>query len=127
MHNGLVVVSYSLTDIEPGAGGFCCIPGSHKAQYSMPEKWYQLDDNPLVQQIPQRAGDAVIFTESLTHGTWPWSDPNAQRRSVLMKYTPHYMQWANNPMNADIEGLTERQKFILQGPYVNQRQTVAAV
>lgn len=126
MHNGLVVVSYSLTDIAPGAGGFCCIPGSHKSTYRMPEQWYQLENNPLVQQIPQRAGDALIFTESLTHGTWAWSDPIAQRRSVLMKYTPHYMQWAAGTMNANIEGLTERQKLILQGPYVHQRATVAS-
>jgi len=126
MHNGLIVVSYSLTDIGPGAGGFCCIPGSHKALYEMPDRWYQLQDNPLVQQIPQRAGDALIFTESLTHGTWPWSDPNAQRRSVLMKYTPHYMQWAAGVMNSEIEGLTERQKLILQGPYVHSRATVSS-
>jgi len=126
MHNGLVVVSYSLTDIEAGAGGFCCIPGSHKATFQMPGKWYNLEDNPLVQQIPQRAGDAVIFTESLTHGTWPWSDPNAQRRSVLMKYCPHYMQWADGVMSSEIDGLTERQRVIMQGPYVHQRQLVSA-
>ena len=126
MHNGLVVVSYSLTDIAPGAGGFCCIPGSHKSTYTMPEKWYQLEDNPLVQQIPQRAGDVLIFTESLTHGTWPWSDPDAQRRSILMKYTPHYMQWSQSVINYPIDGLTERQKLILQGPYVHQRETVTS-
>ena len=124
MHNGLIVVSYSLTDIGPGAGGFCCIPGSHKSNVRMPEHFYRIADNPLVRQVPQRAGDAVIFTESLTHGTWPWTDPTAQRRSVLMKYCPGYMQWLNGAMDSNIEELTERQRLILQGASVNQRPAV---
>lgn len=122
MHNGLVVVSYALTDIAEDAGGFCCIPGSHKAKYPMPQKWYRLEDNPLVKQIPQKAGDALIFTESLTHGTWPWRDPKGQRRSVLMKYCPAYMQWAQQPMDGNVEGLSERQKMMLRGAWVWQRK-----
>lgn len=124
MHNGLVTVSYALTDIAPGAGGFCCIPGSHKVIYPMPPELFKIGGNPLVQQVPQKAGDALIFTEALTHGTWPWTDPNGQRRSVLMKFAPHYYQWGGRPMDAEIEGLTERQKLILQGPYVSQRPIV---
>jgi ectoine hydroxylase-related dioxygenase (phytanoyl-CoA dioxygenase family) len=121
MHNGLIVVSYALTDIAEGAGGFCCMPGSHKANFPMPQQWYGLEGNPLVKQIPQKAGDALIFTESLTHGTWPWRDKAGQRRSVLMKYCPGYMQWAQGPMDSNIDGLTDRQKAILRGAYVWQR------
>lgn len=124
MHNGLVVVSYALTDIEPNMGGFICIPGSHKALYPVPENWYQLDDNPMVRQIPQKAGDVLIFTESLTHGTAPWRNTNNERRSVLMKFCPHYMQWTTTVMSPEIEGLTKRQKLILQGPYVWPRSAV---
>jgi hypothetical protein len=43
-----------------------------------------------------------------------------------MKYTPHYMQWAGGVMSSNIEGLTERQKLILLGPYVHMRETVAS-
>lgn len=125
MHNGLLVVSYSLTDIAPGAGGFCCIPGSHNANVTMPEKLYLINDNALVQQVPQQAGDMLIFTESLTHGTWPWTDPQAERRSVLMKYCPGYMQWSEGVMDSNFEGLTERQKLILEGPRVASRPAVA--
>ena len=124
MHNGLVVVSYALTDIEPGMGGFACIPGSHKANYPVPEKWYSVYDNPMVRQVPQKAGDDLIFTESLTHGTMPWRDPDKERRSVLLKYTPHYMNWSQHSVTADIEGLTERQKLMLEPPYVWQRPIV---
>jgi ectoine hydroxylase-related dioxygenase (phytanoyl-CoA dioxygenase family) len=127
MHNGLIVVSWALTDIGENAGGFCCIPGSHKAVFPMPGRLFHIDGNPLVRQIPQKAGDVVIFTEALTHGTWPWTDPNGERRSVLMKYSPHYMQWGQKPMDAHgIGGLTERQRLLLEGAYVWQRPFFAA-
>lgn len=78
----------------------------------------------MVQQIPQKAGDVLIFTESLTHGTMPWRDKHHDRRSVLMKFCPHYMQWSKWKMPTEIEGLTERQKLILQEPYVADREKV---
>jgi hypothetical protein len=125
MHNGLIVVSYALTDIIPNGGGFVCIPGSHKATFTMPKQWYGLDANPLVKQVAQKAGDVVIFTEALTHGTAPWTNPTNERRSVLLKYCPHYMQWSNGgPMKSDFEGLTDRQKLILQGASVWERPKV---
>jgi ectoine hydroxylase-related dioxygenase (phytanoyl-CoA dioxygenase family) len=124
IHNGLIVVSVALTDIAPGSGGFCCIPGSHKAIFLMPRHLFQIEENPLVRQVPQKAGDALIFTEALTHGTWPWADPRGGRRSVLLKYAPHYMQWAGKPMDATIDGLTERQRLILAGAYVWQRPSI---
>jgi len=124
MHNGLVVVSWALNDIPEGGGGFCCIPGSHKAQYDMPGKYYSVEDNPIARQVPQKAGDVVVFTEALTHGTMPWTTGANERRSVLLKYCPHYMQWGQRPMSPDVEGLTERQARILQGAYVWQREPV---
>lgn len=127
MHNGLVVVSFALTDIEPGMGGFACIPGSHKALYPVPKQWYGLADNPMVRQVPQKAGDVLIFTEALTHGTMPWRNPNTERRSALLKYCPHYMQWSSQVMPDDIEGLTPKQKLILQGPSVMSRPKVEEV
>lgn len=36
MYNGLTVVSWALTDMLPGQGGFCCIPGSHKSNFACP-------------------------------------------------------------------------------------------
>ena len=120
--NGLMVVSWALTDAPLGSGGFCCIPGSHKALYPVPKNWYDVHDNPMVKQIPMRAGDVVIFTESLTHGTMAWTDETHERRSVLLKYCPGYMQWGQKPMDASkIEGLTKRQKKIMEGAYVWER------
>jgi len=124
MHNGLVVVSYALSDTPPGGGGFCCIPGSHKGLYQTPQKYYRAEDNPLVKQVPVKAGDVIVFTEALTHGTMRWTTEGHERRAVLLKYCPHYMQWAGQPMDSDIDGLTDRQKLILQGPYISQREVV---
>lgn len=125
IHNGLIVVSFALTDIVPGGGGFCCIPGSHKALFKMPDKYYRIENNFLVRQVAQKAGDALLFTEALTHGTMPWANRDHERRSVLLKYCPHFMQWGQYPMSADIPGLTDRQRQILQGAYVWQRPAVS--
>ncbi|MCE9588912.1 MAG: phytanoyl-CoA dioxygenase family protein [Planctomycetes bacterium] len=126
MHNGLIVVSWALTDAIPGHGGFICIPGSHKGQFPVPPEWYGLKNNPMVRQVPMKAGDVLIFTEALTHGTQAWTNTKNERRSVLLKYCPLYMQWAKGVMNSDIEGLTPRQKLILEGAYVWERAAVKA-
>jgi hypothetical protein len=36
MYNGLVGVQWALVDHPPGEGGFCCIPGSHRANFALP-------------------------------------------------------------------------------------------
>lgn len=91
MHNGLVVAAWALSDSEPGDGGFCCVPGSHKAHYR-----YAFDpsryDDPVV-QVPVKAGSAVVFTEALTHGTMPWNAPQ-ERRTLFYKYCPAAGSWA---------------------------------
>ena len=121
MHNGLIVVSYALVDMDESTGGFCCIPGSHKATYPTPEQYTRIQDNPLLASPPLKAGDALIFCEALTHGTRAWIDREHERRTVLIKYCPGYMQWAKKPMSAEVDGLTDRQRQILSGPSVARR------
>ena len=73
---GFVVVTFNLTDAGPEHGGFCCIPGSHKSHFRLPER---IADSPedcpfvVVPEVP--AGSAVLFTEALTHGTAAWHGP----------------------------------------------------
>ncbi len=43
MHNGLVVVSFALTDVLPGSGGLCCIPGTNKSIFPVPHHLYGVD------------------------------------------------------------------------------------
>ncbi len=128
MHNGLVVVSYALCDVPAGAGGFCCVPGTHKTLYPLPPQWYGVLDNPLLEHVPMRAGDVVVFTEALSHGTMPWTCATHERRAALLKFAPAYMQWGSSPrVVGDGADLTPRQRAIASGPGVWDRPEVRSV
>ncbi|HZP81290.1 MAG TPA: hypothetical protein VFB21_06615 [Chthonomonadaceae bacterium] len=43
MRNGLTVVAYNLKDVNPGDGGFGCVPGSHKSNLPFPSEWRELE------------------------------------------------------------------------------------
>src|SRR5947208_12755955 len=91
---GLTVVSWALTDANEGDGGFACIPGSHKANFPMPREVARLEtDVRVARQVVHRAGSAVIFTETLAHGTLPWRAPY-ERRSILYKYSPGALSYS---------------------------------
>ena len=117
MYNGLTVVAYNLKDVNPGDGGFACVPGSHKSNYPFPSEWSELDEpHPCVQRVTGPAGTAIIFTEALTHGTLPWHGKD-ERRTVFLKYSPHPLSWSARYYNADdFEGLSDRQRAILEPP-----------
>ena len=126
MYNGLTVVSWALADVGPGDGGFCCIPGSHKSNYPLPGDVRGFEGHrDWVRQVPHKAGDVVIFTEALTHGTLPWQGSH-HRRSLLLKYAPSHLAWGK--MHAPPEALepllTDRQRRLLEPPYIYQREPV---
>ena len=88
--NGLVAVVFELYDTYVNDGDFCCIPETHKDNLPLPEKWRDLSTSipPSVKWVPARPGDAIIFTEALTHGTLPWT-ANAMRKTLFYKFSPH--------------------------------------
>ena len=119
IHTGLIVVSFALVDVPSGAGGFCCIPGSHKANFPVPEDV----DRSMVQQVPHGPGGVVIFTEALAHGTLPWT-ADYQRRHLLFKYSPGNSAWQKDEgQYAGLE-LTDRQRRLVEPPYVGHRKPV---
>jgi hypothetical protein len=89
-YNGLVAVSWALTDSLLGQGGFAAIPGSHKANLPCPQRYIDFEDTDAIVHVPTRAGSVIIFTEALTHGTWPWKLDN-ERRGLLYKYAPGHI------------------------------------
>ncbi len=114
---GLTVASFSLCDIPPGSGGFCCIPGSHKANLPLPRQFRDLvEPAECVVQIPLRKGDAVLFSENLTHGTLQWRE-SYERRAVLFNYCPGHIQYAKDPpiRSSDYEW-EDHQKALLRPP-----------
>ena len=90
MWNGLIVVMYALEDINPGDGGLICVPGSHKANIN---SYKPPVDSHLVVNPAFKAGDMLIFTEALVHGTITWTGAD-RRRALLYKYSPGYSTWS---------------------------------
>ena len=113
---GLMVVAYNLKDVNPGDGGFGCVPGSHKSNFSFPGEWRDLETlRPFMRAVTGKAGSAILFTEALTHGTLPWHGD--ERRTVFYKYSPNSISWYAQYYDADkYEGLTDRQRQILEPP-----------
>lgn len=130
MRNGLCVVSYMLADAAEGEGGFACIPGSHKSNFTAAipadvrnyERWPHYVVQPAVE-----AGDALFFTEALVHGTIPWSAAH-QRRSLLFKYSPGHSAWNSDyPKAEDYGEISERQRRMLLPPSIGRRPRVDEV
>ena len=120
MHNGLTVAAWQFTDVNSDDGGLCLIPGSHKANFSCPteiKNWHSRQE--IVRPITCRAGDVVIFTEAVTHGTLPWR-ADSERRSLLYRYSPANLAYATgyNPWpETMLQDMTSEQRAILEPPY----------
>jgi ectoine hydroxylase-related dioxygenase (phytanoyl-CoA dioxygenase family) len=118
---GLTVVTFFLTAARPGDGGFALIPGSHRDNYlaDLPAEARALRAPPesLIQPAFE-AGDAVIFTEALIHGTMDWRSERS-RRVLLYKYCAGHLAWLGDYYDADtFEGVTPLQRRIMRPPYV---------
>jgi Phytanoyl-CoA dioxygenase (PhyH) len=118
-YHGLVAVMWALVD-HPEGSGLCCVPGSHKASFPLPR-----DTADLVRGVPLQAGDMMVFTEALTHGTLPWSAGH-DRLALLYKYAPGHLCWsAYHGWGPDvIERCSPRQQLMLQPPSVGGHQPV---
>jgi len=117
IYEGFVVVAWALSDSGPEHGGFCCIPGSHKSNFKLPQQISDEHDASPAVVIPEMpAGSVILFTESLTHGTATWHADHV-RRSILYKYCVSHLAWTSKRVEAppNIE-LTRRQKILLREP-----------
>ncbi|MBK5305472.1 MAG: phytanoyl-CoA dioxygenase family protein [Frankiaceae bacterium] len=128
IRTGLTVVSWALSDTPAAGGGFACVPGSHKANFSLPEfadaffagEIVALPEAPdLVREVPVKAGDVLVFTEALAHAATTWQGEDA-RWALLFKYCPGWASWARHrpPSSATLTELTERQRLLFEAPYV---------
>ena len=127
MRNGLTVLTFFLADAAEGDGGFACIPGSHKSNFlSCIPKDVRIFERAAhyVRQPAVEAGDALIFTEALVHGTMPWRAKH-ERRALLYKYSPGHSAWSGAFYDLSKFGeLTEQQKRILSPPSIGRRPQV---
>ena len=129
MRNGLTVVTFFLSPAKQGDGGFACIPGTHKSNFiqNIPREVLRFERVPdYVVQPPVEAGDALIFTEALIHGTMLWRAKH-ERRALLYKFSPGHSAWSQKyPDPDEYENLTEQQRRILSPPSVGSRPNVIA-
>ena len=119
-----LTVAFQLRDVEPGMGGFACVPGTHKALYPMPEGVRSCDDDMgLVVQPSMKAGDVLFFGDGATaHGATAWKN-SIPRRSILIKYTSRHFHRDGGEMVEPedrwgrlVEGMTEAQISVMRGP-----------
>ena len=99
----LFVVFWYFTDVYPGDGGLLVVPGSHKSEFKRPggafydEEWdkdaYRPEGEmpPGLLNITPQAGDVVIITELLTHGSMYWKPEERDRRFLVLRYMPQYL------------------------------------
>jgi len=123
---GLLVFAYFLEPVRKGDGGLVLVPGSHKQNFPLTgadvfhkllnqrqDAWWI--DNPEVS-----AGDLLIFTEAVVHGTARWKCKEHRRRNIHYSYSPGYQA------NRDYEQIrkylplarNDTEKDLLRPPYV---------
>lgn len=124
MRNGLTVFTYCLSPAQAGDGGFACIPGSHKSNFvvNIPAEVRSMERPAhYVRQPAAEAGDLIIFTEALVHGTMAWTAAH-ERRALLYKYSPGHSSWADTYYDLDdYPDLTEQQRRIMAPPSIGRR------
>jgi len=114
-----LAVALQLSDTHAGDGGFCILPGSHKAAFPCPEPVlaYEEAQEAVVQPVLHK-GDVVLFTEAATHGTLPWAS-DVERRTVIYRFSPAGSAYGRSYLEglAELDGLTEAEAAVLQPPF----------
>lgn len=86
----LTKVVFPIADHTVADGCFAIVPGSHKSEFERPFP----DDNPLdhpaLMPVPVAPGDAIIFTEAATHGSYPNTSGRC-RQTLYYCYSVGYM------------------------------------
>ncbi len=123
-----MVFSYILEPQRPGDGGLALIPGSHKSNAALAGRDVQhgfLDGGMSADWIVQpelNAGDLLILTEAVIHGTQKWQPPDRRRRNLYYKYSLGCMSYypAEDAETVKLRELArnETQRNLLRESYV---------
>lgn len=118
---GLTTIEYLLADEGPGDGGFAIVAGSHKANLPSPRSlkgWESYQEH--VSEVNGKAGDAIIFSETCTHGALPWTAEH-DRRAILYKFSPAYLAFANGHHRTTppdyAADMSEEERAVLEPPH----------
>jgi hypothetical protein len=122
---GQVNVLIALTDIGPGDGGTVVVPSSHKSDLIHPElrdsafSTYRTDrdagDALGSIEVHLRAGQALVFSDGLCHGSAARRNPG-ERRVLIYRYSPHAMtpRYNYQPSAELLARLTPERRALIQ-------------
>ncbi len=120
---GQINIIMALTDIGPGDGATVIVPGSHKSALRHPVAAQRQPFNnrhvgvhPTIpaKEAHLRAGDALMFTDGIMHGSSPRTNPG-QRRVLIYRYAPNLLAPRFNfiPTKELIARLTPQQRAMV--------------
>ena len=88
LRTALLGCNVILSDHDPGDGGFCIVPGSHKSNFKMPKGMVDGENyEEFIVQPATKAGDVILFFEGTVHGAKSWKS-DRQRRTCLYRFSP---------------------------------------
>jgi len=147
VHNGhfmamQVNALIALTDIGEGDGGTVVIPSSHKQNFEHPTmKQYRMGDEPAsavdmeeAREVHMDAGDVLVFTDTICHGSARRENPG-ERRIIVYRYGPSWGMFRHGyrPSPELLERLTPERRQIVwphevlpREPQVEAKQTQTA-
>lgn len=115
---GQINILMALTDIGPGDGATTVVPGSHKSDLSHPQRNWDAgiggDQAIGMREVHLNAGDALMFTDGLCHGSLPRIN-SGERRVLIYRYAPHLLAPRMNyiPSEELIARLTPRRRAVV--------------
>ena len=118
-HCGQVNVLVALNDIGPGDGATMAVPGSHKQNITPPflaeAAGNTLENVPEAREVHLDAGDALLFVDSLMHGSATRQHPG-ERRFFVYRYGPSWgvSRRGYEPSQALLDRLTDEQQVIVK-------------
>jgi hypothetical protein len=83
----MIRVVYFLHDVNGDEGPFSLVPGSHKTNIPSP---YPKGEEPGMIGLEMKAGDGLVFTESLLHGGFT-NHSDRPRKTLHVGYGPYWM------------------------------------
>jgi ectoine hydroxylase-related dioxygenase (phytanoyl-CoA dioxygenase family) len=92
-HCGQINVLVAFDDIGPGDGATMAVPGSHKQNFEPPflkeQRGETLEEVPGAEEIHLEAGDALLFVDSVMHGSATRTNAG-ERRFAVFRYGPSW-------------------------------------
>jgi len=101
----MVRMIYFIHDVTRDQGAFCVVPGTHKANLPCPYGGNP-DEEPGMIALEVKAGDAILFTESLRHGGIT-NRSDQVRKTIHVGYGPYWMMSQNIATMDEPQFITE--------------------